>query len=66
MTVGTSAGFGRRFAALVYDLLLIAALLMVYTAAVVLARGSAVTRSNAGLWWYAYCAGELTVMGAIT
>jgi uncharacterized RDD family membrane protein YckC len=63
VTVGTSAGFGRRFAALVYDSLLIAALLMVYTAAVVLARGGAVTRSNAGLWWYAYCAGELTVIG---
>ena len=63
MTGGTSAGFGRRFAALVYDSLLIAALLMVYTAAVVLARGGAVTRSNAGLWWYAYCAGELTVIG---
>jgi uncharacterized RDD family membrane protein YckC len=63
VTVGTSAGFGRRFAALVYDLLLIAALLMVYTAAVVLARGGAMTRSTAGLWWYAYCTGEVTVIG---
>jgi uncharacterized RDD family membrane protein YckC len=60
---GTSAGFGRRFAALVYDLLLIAALLIVYTVAVVLARGSALTRGDAGIWWYAYCAGEVTVIG---
>ena len=64
MISGTSAGFGRRFAALVYDLLLIAALLMVYTAAVVWARGGAVTRSNAGIWWYAYCAGEVMVIGS--
>jgi len=63
VTLGTSAGFGRRFAALVYDLLLIAALLVVYTSAVVLARGGAVTRSDAGVWWYAYCAGEITVIG---
>jgi uncharacterized RDD family membrane protein YckC len=63
VTGGTSAGFGRRFAALVYDFLLIAALLMAYTAAVVVPRGSAVTRSNAGIWWYAYCAGEVAVIG---
>jgi uncharacterized RDD family membrane protein YckC len=61
---GTSAGFGRRFAALLYDLLLIAALLMAYTAAAVLARGGAVTRSDAGIWWYAYCAGEVMVIGS--
>jgi uncharacterized RDD family membrane protein YckC len=64
VTGGTSAGFGRRFAALVYDLLLIAALLVVYTTAVVLAHGGAVTASNAGIWWYAYCAGEITVIGS--
>ncbi len=63
MISGTSAGFGRRFAALVYDLLLIAALLIVYTVAVVLARGSGLTRADAGVWWYAYRAGEVTVIG---
>ena len=63
MTRGTSAGFGRRFAALVYDSLLIGALLLVYTVVIVLARGGAVTR-DAGIWWYAYCAGEIVVIGA--
>jgi uncharacterized RDD family membrane protein YckC len=63
VTGGTSAGFGRRFAALVYDSLLIAALLLVYTAVIVLARGGAVTRGNAGIGWYAYCAGEIVVIG---
>jgi len=63
VTRGTSAGFGRRFAALVYDSLLIGALLLVYTVVIVLARGGAVTR-DAGIWWYAYCAGEIVVIGA--
>jgi uncharacterized RDD family membrane protein YckC len=63
VTSGTSAGFGRRFAALIYDSLLIAALLLVYTAVIVLLRGAAVTRDNAGIWWYAYCAGEVVVIG---
>jgi uncharacterized RDD family membrane protein YckC len=63
VTSGTSAGFGRRFAALVYDLLLIAALLIVYTVAVVAARGGALTRGDGGIWWYAYRAGEVAVIG---
>jgi len=63
VTSGTSAGFGRRLAALIYDSLLIAALLLVYTTIVVMARGGAVTRDNAGIWWYAYCAGEIVVVG---
>lgn len=62
MISGTSAGFGRRFAALVYDSLLIAALLMVYTTVVVVAHGGALTRDNAGVWWYAYRAGEVVVI----
>jgi uncharacterized RDD family membrane protein YckC len=62
VTSGTSAGFGRRFAALVYDSVLIGALLLVYSAVIVLARGGALTRDNAGIWWYAYCAGEIVVI----
>jgi uncharacterized RDD family membrane protein YckC len=59
---GTSAGFGRRFAALIYDSLLLVALLMLYTTIVVLARGSALTEDTGGAWWWAYRAGELLVI----
>jgi uncharacterized RDD family membrane protein YckC len=62
---GTSAGFGRRFAALVYDSLLIAGLLLAYTGLIVLLHGdAAVTRDSGGVWWYAYRAGELAIIGA--
>jgi uncharacterized RDD family membrane protein YckC len=61
---GTSAGFGRRFAALVYDSLLIAALLFVFTIVVVRLHGSAVTRESGEVWWYAYRAGEIAIIGA--
>ena len=63
MISGTSAGFGRRFAALVYDVLLLAALLTLYTAAWVFARHGALTAQSAGAWWYAYRAGELALVG---
>lgn len=64
MISGTSAGFGRRFAALVYDGLLVGALLMAYTAVLVLAhRGAAITPA-AGVWWYGYRAGEVLVVAA--
>ena len=46
MISGTSAGFGRRLAALIYDSVLLAALLIVYTAALVFAHGGAADRSR--------------------
>ncbi|MGO9036709.1 MAG: RDD family protein [Steroidobacteraceae bacterium] len=64
MISGTSAGFGRRLAALIYDSLLLAALLTIYTAALVLARHGALTEQSAGAWWYAYRVGELVLIGA--
>lgn len=63
MISGTSAGFGRRLAALIYDGVLLTAVLTVYTAALVVARGGALTEETAGGWWYAYRAGELILMG---
>ena len=62
MSRAASAGFGRRFAALIYDSLLIGALLLVYTAAAVLVRGSALTRDSGGIWWYGYRAGEVAII----
>ncbi len=62
MISGTSAGFGRRLAALIYDSLLLAALLTIYTAIVVAVRGGALTQQNGGAWWYVYRAGELVVI----
>ena len=64
MTSGVSAGFGRRFAALIYDAVLLIALLMIYTAAsIAFTKGhAAVSRESAGGWFYAYCAGELGVI----
>jgi uncharacterized RDD family membrane protein YckC len=62
---GVSAGFGRRFAALLYDSLLIAALLMVYTALAMLAtRGHALLTDTIGAWAYLYQAGLVVVIGA--
>ncbi len=63
MISGTSAGFGRRLAALIYDSLLLAALLTMYTAALVFARHGALTEHSAGAWWYAYRVGELVLIG---
>jgi uncharacterized RDD family membrane protein YckC len=61
-----SAGFGRRFAALIYDGFLLLALLMIFTAASLLfTRGHlAVTRESSGGWFYAYRAGEVGVIAA--
>ncbi len=55
MTGGYSAGFFRRFAALVYDALLLAALMLIFTTALVmlLAR-SAIVPETAGRWAYVY------------
>ncbi len=55
MSSGTSAGFGRRFAALLYDAVLLAALLVTVTsAAVFLNHRTAVEPASAGAWWYLY------------
>ena len=64
MISGTSAGFGRRFAALMYDSLLLAALLLVYTGILVAIRGSAITEAGSGAWWVLYRGGELTIVTA--
>ncbi len=60
---GTSAGFGRRAAALVYDSLLLAALLMVFTAvSLFFTHGAAVIPQTAGAWVYVYRAGLIAVI----
>ncbi len=65
MTGGTSAGFGRRFAALLYDALLLAALLVLYTfAALPLTHGRALLPETAGRWVHVYRAGLVLVIGA--
>jgi uncharacterized RDD family membrane protein YckC len=61
---GTSAGFGRRFAALIYDALLVLALLMLYTLIVALIHGGAVLEENGPVRWWAFRVGELAVIGA--
>jgi uncharacterized RDD family membrane protein YckC len=61
---GTSAGFGRRFAALVYDSVLLAALLMIFTAgALVFTHGVAVEPATVGAWVYLYRFGLVMVIG---
>jgi len=60
---GASAGFGRRLAALLYDLLLLAALLMIFTGGVLfLTHGAAVVPATAGAWVYLYRAGLVLVI----
>jgi uncharacterized RDD family membrane protein YckC len=62
---GPSAGIARRLAALVYDALLLAGLLMVFTYAVlVLTHGSAVLLETVGTWVYLYRAGLVSVIAA--
>jgi len=65
MVSGESAGFGRRFAASIYDAFLLAALLIVFTfAALLFTGGHAILRDTAGPWYYLYCGGELGVVAA--
>jgi len=60
-----SAGIARRLAALFYDALLLAALLMVFTGAVLfLTHGSAVLSDTVGAWVYLYRAGLIAVIAA--
>lgn len=63
MTSGTSAGFGRRVAALLYDAVLLAALLVIFTSgAVFLNHSVAVEPRTAGAWVYLYRAGLIGVV----
>jgi uncharacterized RDD family membrane protein YckC len=60
---GSSAGFGRRVAALVYDSFLLIALLMVFTGgALFFTHGLAVLPDTAGAWVYVYRAGLLLII----
>jgi uncharacterized RDD family membrane protein YckC len=62
---GEPAGIARRLAALFYDALLLAALLMVFTAAVLfMTHGSAILPETAGAWVYLYRAGLFAVIAA--
>jgi uncharacterized RDD family membrane protein YckC len=61
---GASVGFGRRVAALVYDLFLLAALLMIFTGgALFFTHGAAIVPATAGAWVYVYRAGLIGVIG---
>jgi uncharacterized RDD family membrane protein YckC len=60
----SSAGFGRRFAALIYDGFLLIAVLMPYAWVVVLIHGGAVTEASGRLIWWAFRAGALAIMAA--
>ncbi|MFI4889390.1 MAG: RDD family protein [Steroidobacterales bacterium] len=65
MISGRNAGFGRRLAALLYDSLLLGALLMVFTAAVMLlTHGRAVLGETVGGWVYLYRAALAAVIAA--
>jgi uncharacterized RDD family membrane protein YckC len=59
-----SAGFGRRFAALIYDGLLLFALAVPYSLIVVLIHGGAVTQASGPLRWWAFRTGGLAIVGA--
>jgi uncharacterized RDD family membrane protein YckC len=61
---GASAGFGRRFAALIYDGILLAALLMTYTGVILIFTHRAVLPETYGAWVYLYRAGLITVIAA--
>jgi uncharacterized RDD family membrane protein YckC len=65
VNAGTSAGFGRRFAALLYDCVLLAALLVAVTSgAVFLNHRAAVEPATAGAWTYVYRALLLATIAA--
>jgi uncharacterized RDD family membrane protein YckC len=58
-----SAGFGRRLAALLYDSVLLAALLVIFTSgAVFLNHRVAVEPKTAGAWFYLYQGGLIGVI----
>jgi uncharacterized RDD family membrane protein YckC len=60
---GSSAGFGRRLAALLYDAILLAALLMIFTGgALFFTHGAAVVPATSGAWVYLYRLGLVGVI----
>jgi uncharacterized RDD family membrane protein YckC len=62
---GSSAGFGRRLAALLYDAVLLAALLMIFTGgALFVTHGAAIVPATAGAWVYLYRLGLVGVIAA--
>ena len=63
MSGESSAGFGRRLAALIYDALLLTGLLMMFTAgALFFTHGAPVLPATAGAWAYVYRAGLVLVI----
>jgi uncharacterized RDD family membrane protein YckC len=62
VTSGVSAGFGRRFAALIYDSFLLFALLMIFTGMVLVFTRRAVLPETYGAWAYVYRAGLVGVI----
>ncbi len=57
-------GFGRRFAALLYDSFLLIALLMIFTAmSLAFTPGHVAVTPDMGPWWYLYRIGLLAVIG---
>jgi uncharacterized RDD family membrane protein YckC len=63
MISGTSAGFGRRLGALLYDGVLVVALLVAFTScAVFLNHRRAIEPATAGSWVYVYRAGLIGVI----
>jgi uncharacterized RDD family membrane protein YckC len=60
---GTDAGFGRRVAALLYDCVLLLALLMLYTGIVLIFTRHAMLPENSGGWVYLYRAGLVGMIG---
>lgn len=65
MSSGTNAGFARRFAALLYDSLLLLALLVIFTyGALFLTHGKELLYAAVGAWAYVYQAGLIGVIAA--
>jgi uncharacterized RDD family membrane protein YckC len=63
VTGGYSAGFARRVAALIYDALLLAALMLIFTTALVmLVARSAIVPQTAGFWAYVYRGALLAII----
>ena len=62
MTSGVNAGFGRRFAALIYDSFLLFALLMIFTGVILIFTRRAVLPETYGAWAYVYRAGLICVI----
>ena len=54
MSSGVSAGFGRRFAALLYDALLLIGILVLFTGGAMLIARQAIVPENVGAWTYLY------------